>query len=378
MLQIREIQTASAKKIGWIELSNPKRLNVLTLNMVTSMYEQLKKWRTAPEIAAILLSGAGNKGFCAGGDVVEILELAKSDTSPLATAPYFINEYRVDHLIHRYPKPVIAYGAGIVMGGGIGLFAGASHRIVTRESVFSMPEITIGLFPDVGATWFLNRMPGRCGLFAAMTAARMNAADVSYLGLADYYLPATDIEAITQLLAKCELNGDDSYDRDQLDQLFNSCSDRLPQEDMENRFQKHQGLISSLCDSQDPITINSMLQELNPPDEWMSQCRNQHLNGSPLSASVIAAQLRDGRFMSLEKVFQTELNMAVNMTRLSDFDQGVSALLIHKHNAPQWRWQNTEDVPEDTVSAIFSSPWQLDEHPFAQLNPNPGCGLEIK
>jgi enoyl-CoA hydratase/carnithine racemase len=264
------------------------------------------------------------------------------------------------------------------MGGGLGLFAGASHRIVTRLSLLSMPEITIGLFPDVGATWFLNRMPGRCGLFAAMTAARMNAADALYLGLADYYLPEMNRDTLVSWLATLPLSGNHEQNHTQLDEALTASATPLPEMDMPSHFHQHMGLISHVCDSQDPLIINRMIEALDPPDEWMNQCRSHHLDGSPLSVCVMASQLREGRFLDLEAVFRKELDMAVNMSRHQEFAIGVKALLIDKNRSPQWTWKQVDEVPESSVADLLSSPWTEEQHPFYQLNPNPGRGLEIK
>ena len=180
-------------QIGVITLNAEKTLNALSLDMIDLMAEQLALWSTDDNIALVLMQAAGEKAFCAGGDLQNLYQsmlthhasVDKDDVRANQYACDFFNrEYRLDYLIHTYPKPILCWGHGIVMGGGIGLMAGASHRVVTEKSRLAMPEIGIGLFPDVGGSYFLNRMPGKLGLFLALTGAMVNAADAKFTKLA--------------------------------------------------------------------------------------------------------------------------------------------------------------------------------------------------
>ena len=181
----REHEGTNGCRIGHATLNAEKSLNALTLDMVDQLYEKLNLWRDDPAIVAVVLDGAGERAFCAGGDIRRLRQSVID--SDYGVNPYgeqfFAREYRLDYLIHRFGKPVLCWGSGIVMGGGIGLLAGASHRVVTQGSRLAMPEISIGLFPDVGAGWFLNRMPGKVGLFLGLTGLRMNAGDALFTGL---------------------------------------------------------------------------------------------------------------------------------------------------------------------------------------------------
>ena len=200
------LDTANGKQLAVATLNEEKTLNALTLEMVDSLYQQLSQWQSDDAIVAVLLQGAGTKAFCAGGDVQQLYHSAVSQPGgPCEYAEqFFEREYRTDYLIHRYGKPVICWGSGIVMGGGLGLMAGSSHRIVTETTRMAMPEITIGLYPDVGGSWFLNRAPGRTGLFLALTAANINAADSLFIGLADHFVAADSKEPLLQALLSAD------------------------------------------------------------------------------------------------------------------------------------------------------------------------------
>src|SRR5690554_2149845 len=183
-----ELEANHGKRIGVVTLNSEKSLNALSLPMIQELLPRLQHWADADDIACVVLQGAGDKAFCAGGDIVAMYHAMKAQPGVLVdeVADFFSQEYRLDYAIHTFPKPLLVWGHGIVMGGGMGLMNGASHRIVTERSLLAMPEITIGLYPDVGATYFLSKLPDNMGLFLGLTAAQVNAADALYIGLADF------------------------------------------------------------------------------------------------------------------------------------------------------------------------------------------------
>jgi len=201
----------NGSRIGIVTLNAEKTLNALSLEMIDLLAAQLAAWSSDTGIALVLFQAAGEKAFCAGGDLQNLYQsmLAhhasdqKDDVRANRYAcDFFAREYRLDYLIHTYPKPILCWGHGIVMGGGIGLMAGASHRVVTEKSRLAMPEIGIGLFPDVGGTWFLNRMPGKLGLFLALTGAMINASDARFTKLADYAIAQADKQQVIAALLR--------------------------------------------------------------------------------------------------------------------------------------------------------------------------------
>ena len=361
-LLTRTIKTASGQSFAWLELNRPDKLNVLNLELIVRLEETFTAYLADPDIAAIFLSGCGTRGFCAGGDVVEVVRTAAAHPqNPTITAPFFTHEYRLDQMIHRAAKPVIVLGHGIVMGGGIGLYAGASHRILTPDSVLAMPEISIGLFPDVGGSFFLTRMPDRIGRFLGLTAARMNAADAFHIGFADLYLTDPDPARLVAALATARFSSDLEHNRAEVDRILATLTSPPPDPVEHSRLARFRPLIDTL--SQEP-DIHSFAHHLNSQasdDPWLESCRQQFNQGSPFSLHVIDEQLRRGASLTLEQAFAMERIMAVNMTRHREFTTGVTARLIERNPTPDWQWKTLADVPRGAVLQIFVDPFDAVE-----------------
>ncbi len=188
-----EHATQDGHVIAEVKLNAERSLNALTLEMCEEMLPRLRDWATDERVVAVLLDSAGEKAFCAGGDVVNLYKTITGEGDPSFPERFFETEYRLDFLLHTYPKPVICWGNGIVMGGGMGLLSASSHRIVTETSRLAMPEVTIGLYPDVGASWFLNRLPNGAGRFLAMTGCQINAPDAVHLAWLTAVSPVTTV-----------------------------------------------------------------------------------------------------------------------------------------------------------------------------------------
>ncbi|NRA62707.1 MAG: enoyl-CoA hydratase/isomerase family protein, partial [Psychrobium sp.] len=241
--------TSDGKKIVQATLNSEKSLNALNQEMIESLLEKLPLWQDDDNIIAILLDSAGDRAFCAGGDIVQLYR-AMSD-APDSKQPYveefFTKEYRLDHLIHTYAKPIIVWGNGFVMGGGLGLMAGASHRIVTETSKVAMPEITIGLYPDVGATYFLNKMPDNLGLFLGLTAAQMNASDCLEVKLADHFLLHQQKNSLINALTTSNYANNDLHQQvsNIINGLAQESSDSLPRGNISNHRAALQSVLSS-------------------------------------------------------------------------------------------------------------------------------------
>ena len=199
----KELESISDKKVAFATLNAERSLNALSLEMVELHYNKLKEWQERDDVSVIVLEGAGEKAFCAGGDVVQLHNAAKvAGPGNIAkdVEQFFAKEYKLDYLIHKYEKPILLWGHGIVMGGGLGLLAGASHRVVTERSRIAMPEITIGLYPDVGGSYFLNKMPPGVGMFLGLTGASFNAADAKYVNLADHFVCSSRKDSLLEHL----------------------------------------------------------------------------------------------------------------------------------------------------------------------------------
>lgn len=365
----REQPTASGRVIGIATLNAPKALNALGQEMINQLDQQLAVWEMDSRVAAVWLEGAGEKAFCAGGDIVKLyrsLVEHPQDSNAYAEA-FFSREYRLDYSIHRYSKPILCWGHGIVMGGGLGLMAGASHRIVTEASRIAMPEISIGLFPDVGATWFLNRMPQGCGLYLGLTGSSINAADALFVGLADAFVPYAQKEELLRQLDAASWTSDSEANRAVATEVLRAFTPRYQNSLPEPQLEPRLPLIRQLTSHNSLSETVSAILAADASDAWIAKGANNLRRGCPVTAHLVWEQLRRGKDWSLGEVFRQELVMAVQCTRHPDLREGVRALLIDKDNQPRWQFASVDEVPADYVQEFFTSPWAFHEHPLLDL-----------
>jgi len=361
--------------LGSITLSAEKTLNSLTIPMIAELHDVLKQWKEDPEIACVFLQGAGEKAFCAGGDVRQlydaIIKKREEDPKgshravPQACLEFFSKEYELDYEIHKYPKPIIVWAHGIVMGGGIGLEAGASHRVVTERSKLAMPEITIGLYPDVGGTWFLNKMPDGFGLYLGLTGTRLNAADCLYLKLADHFIPSNLKNEVVASLQKANWQKGNENNHAKVTEFLNSVSANHQPE--ESQAKLHQSFVSRFEEISSVEAFRKTLLACTDKDDWINAGIKAFESGSPSSAHIIFEQLKRGRNLSLEDVFRSELNLSAQCTIHPDFAEGVRALLVDKDQAPKWQPATLEEIKDTWVESYFSPLWKDGEHPLKQL-----------
>lgn len=362
----REAPAAGGRKIGYAQLHSEKSLNALSLGMIRLLDGQLRRWAQNPAIACVVLHGAGEKAFCAGGDVRGLYEAMRRHPGSLPNPdalPFFAEEYRLDHFIHQYPKPLLAWGSGIVMGGGLGLFAGASHRVVTETSRVAMPEISIGLFPDVGGSWFLPRLPGKAGLFLALTGASLNGHDLLHARLADHFLRAADRDAVFAALATVDWSGDAASDRQRLATLLDSYSAQAAALLPASKLAQHAALIESLCSGASLAEVVAAITAHRSDDGWLVKAAAALNAGSPTTAALVWALFARGAALSLAEVFRLELNVALHCCANGDFEEGVRALLIDKDNAPRWQPAS----PARVEAHLQALAWPGAVHPLADL-----------
>ena len=358
---------AGTRKLGRVTLSVPATLNSLTLEMVDLLQQQLDAWRGDDAIAAVFIDGAGEKAFCAGGDV-QALHRSATETpgGPCEYAEaFFTREYRMNYTLHTYPKPLVCWGHGIVMGGGLGVMAGCSHRVVTEKTRIAMPEVTIALFPDVGGTWFLNHMPGRSGQFLALTGASINAADAIYCGIADRFIGSDSKDDVLEQLLRQEWQAQAASNHALTRHVLRPFSEQSVAQCPGGQVEPHLGSINSLCDGDDIHEIIDNILSLQTRDPWLSKARESLQQGSPLAALWIHRQLVENRHASLREVFQSEISLATNIVRHPEFSEGVRALLIDKDRNPDWQYKSSRDVPEKVLDGFFTPPW--DANPLADL-----------
>lgn len=370
LVLFRELESVSDKKIGVATLNSEKSLNALSLDMVNLLMPQLLAWQADKDIVMVMLEGAGEKAFCAGGDVVQLYNstvAAGKGNYSIEVEEFFTKEYELDHFIHTYTKPILLWGHGIVMGGGLGLLAGASHRVVTEKSRIAMPEITIGLYPDVGGSYFLNRMPAGCGLFLGLTGASINAADAKFVNLADYFISAEHkIDLIEELLL-VNWESLDRLNHQKLSQLlakFEKQDESLIPEGNLHRFAP---LLTELdeCERVEAAVVKILDQQIE--DKWFNKAQSSLAHGSALTAHIIHRQLSVGKNLSIADCFRLELGLSVQCSAIGEFAEGVRALLIDKDNKPQWHFNTVHDVDDESVNNMFVSPWSSDKHPLKNL-----------
>jgi enoyl-CoA hydratase/carnithine racemase len=358
-----EHSTKDGQIIGEVRLNAEKSLNALTLEMIDLIQPKLDQWRDDDNVVAVLLDSAGDKAFCAGGDIVNLYKaMVAQDTD--FPEQFFTREYRLDYTLHTYPKPVICWGSGIVMGGGMGLMNGCSHRVVTETSHLAMPEVTIGLYPDVGGSWFLNRMPGGTGLFLGLTGNPINAADALYLGLADRALTVDMRDEMLERLL-IEHWGEDAGGvvSRVLRELEEECRDTF--EAMPAPIRAHEALIREVTDHDSVEEMVESLLAIESDDKWIKRAQKAISHGSPLSIKIIHEQLRRCRHLSLKEVFQQELILSVQCCRHGELQEGVRALLIDKDGQPNWTFASIDEVDAEFLEGMFESPWQ--QNPLADL-----------
>jgi enoyl-CoA hydratase/carnithine racemase len=314
----------------------------------------------------VLLDAAGEKAFCAGGDLRQLYQTLL-DCGPARNTyaeSFFGEEYVLDHQIHTFPKPFLCWGHGIVMGGGVGLMAGASHRVVTLQSRVAMPEINIGLYPDVGGSWFLRRAPGRVGLFLALTAAPLNAADAIFCGLADVVVPHERKAQVLDAIAAHAWQGEAMADRAALWRLLAQGGEGV--EKQPSKLREHFDTINEWMAGDDLLDIANRLRALKSGDAWLQTAATTFTKGAPSSAALSFALWQRVTRMSLAEVFRLEYWASLGFCAHKDFAEGIRAVLVDKDRNPKWNPATLEEITpafiEDHLRVRESGP-----HPLAAL-----------
>jgi enoyl-CoA hydratase/carnithine racemase len=368
-----ERRADNGARIGIVRLNAEKSLNSLTLQMIDLMSERLSAWAVDPGIALVAMEAAGEKAFCAGADLHQLhktmlVHHASPRNKDLLGNEYalgfFSREYRLDYLIHTYPKPILCWGHGIVMGGGMGLMSGASHRVVTEHSRLAMPEITIGLFPDVGSSWLLQHAPGRSGLFLALTGAQLNCADALFVGFADYVISQSNKGQVFDALLRQPWASSPDKNRCLLTNTLREHSAKRP---APGPFRIHLDLINDWCGRAELSEIVAAITSSRHEDAWLTRSAATLASGSPGSAALSHELLRRLRHSSLAEVFRLELVASLACATRPDLAEGIRALLIDKDRKPRWNPASLADVTPDWLEGFFANPWPEHQHPLADL-----------
>jgi len=346
-----------------------KPLNSLLLDTIDQLAEKIYAWLDDDNIACIILDSSSEKAFCAGADITALYHSIKESgggDNPYAKS-FFLNEYKLDYAIHTAKKPVIAWGNGIVMGGGLGLLGGCSHRVGTPVTRIAMPEITIGLFPDAGGTYFLSKLPDHLGIFAGLTGCMLSSGDAIALDLLDVVVAQDDKPAIMFKLGAQNWTQDSEVNAKMITHVLSgfSVSDTLPT-NLLNRREAISAFVQSCLDAGNFFdAFDSGLSAL-PADEWLAGSITTYQSGSPTTARIFLEQVRRSKGMSLEEMFQMELVIAYQCIRHPDFPEGVRALLVDKDKKPKWVYQSASEVPDEYLNEHFQPVW-AGTHPLSGL-----------
>lgn len=324
--------------LGLITLNRPKALNALTLSMVREIHPQLKKWENDSSVKNILIKAEGEKAFCAGGDIRALHDWGKNNDEE--AVGFYREEYILNQYIKRYPKPYISLVNGIVMGGGVGLSVHGSHRIAGENYSFAMPETGIGLFPDVGGSFFLPRLSFEAGTYLALTGNRIKAADAIFLGTATNFIKSENFSNLINDLSKEENDPKEIIDKYSV-------------EPGESEFRE----ISQFCNKIFKAdTVEKIIENLTEENSDLSKKILSIIDQkSPTSLKVALKSLRLGKSISFEECMQMEFRMVNKVMNDHDFYEGVRALIIDKDNNPSWKPGNISEVEENFVDKFFSS-----------------------
>ena len=321
---VAEIRTG----VATVTLNRPAALNALSFGMLEGLAGWLDAWERDARVQGVVLRGAGDKAFCAGGDVRALHERFRSGADVFR---FFEVEYALDHRIHTYPKPITADIDGIVMGGGMGLAQGAKRRVAGSRTRMAMPETAIGLFPDVGGSYFLSRVPGKVGTYLGLAGPTLRAADALYCGLAD------------------EFAGEDAPPPGELEPLRQAIDHHFGHASVE-------AIVDSLAAERAPHYL-----------EWAQRTHAALARRSPTLLKVTLEQLRRGATLGLAECLRMELNLIHGCFEQGDFLEGIRALIVDKDNDPHWQPATLEAVGRESVERFFRLRWSAADHPLAHL-----------
>ena len=331
--------------VASVTLNRPRALNALTYDMCLALTDRLAAWRVDSKVAAVVVEGAGERAFCSGGDIRSLYRW-RHEHGPESAGRYYWDEYRMNWRLFHFPKPWISFLDGIVMGGGVGVSVHGSHRVATERTVFAMPETGIGLFPDVGATYVLPRLPGAVGMYLGLTSVRLGAADCLHLGLGTHHVPADRLADLRRALRGA---GSEAGSADAVDGLI-------------ARYQTDPPGPPPLAEIRERVdacfggeTLDDVLAALEAePGGWGREQLAILGRKSPTSLRVTFRALREGAALDFDGCMRMEYRLVRRFLEGHDLFEGIRALLIDKDNAPRWRPATLDGVAPADVDAYFA------------------------
>ena len=356
------VQTRVSNRTGFITLDRPKALNSLSLAMVRDLAEVLQAWRDDPAIDAVVLASSSDKALCAGGDIrfFHDVGLATPMGGSALLEDFFTEEYALNHLIHFYPKPYVALMEGVVMGGGMGIAQGGPQcrvRIVTEKTKMAMPEVNIGLFPDVGGSYFLSRAPGQLGNYLGLSGLTIGAADALYVDLADLFVPHAEMGAL-KLLIEGTPGAQLRAAVEAFAAQFTGGAGASVLEAQRQRIDSHFGASS----------VAAIMASLEgDTDEFAQRALAAMRQRSPLMMCVTRELLQRGAGMDVAACLRMERTVVRHNFEHGEVLEGVRALVIDKDNAPQWNPATVGEVSGEMIARFFAPVWPASAHPLRHL-----------
>jgi len=341
VVQDGEVIARALGAVRRLTLNRPKALNALTRDMAAAISGWLRAWADDEAVGVVLIDGAGERGFCAGGDIRALYDAAKSGDS--LPRDFWAIEYRLDSLIARYAKPVIVLMDGIVMGGGVGLSVHAAHRVVTERSAIAMPEVGIGYFPDVGASYVLARAAGEVGTHLALTGERIGAADAIYCGLADLHIPAEALADLPARLAACRT-----------DREVRACLERMSRPPVPGRLPGARQWIDPAYEGN---AVESIVERLRADGSQPARSAAAVLErASPTSLKIALRNIRAAlSFTEVEQSLRQDYRISLRCIAAHDFLEGIRAAIVDKDRKPVWRPDKLEDITPEMIDPYFGS-----------------------
>lgn len=332
MAQTDELRLDVENGVARAVLDRPRALNAISRAMYDGLHRILRQWAEDPAISVVLVEGAGERAFCAGGDIRVLWEDGTGGNLS-ASRTLFGTEYTMNRFIHRYPKPYVALMDGITMGGGCGISVHGSHRVVTERTLLAMPETGIGFFPDVGASWFLSRCPGHIGVYLGLTGARLDAADAIWAGLADVFVPAEHLDELSRAIRS-------GMDPDSA--LAEFADDPGPSQLAQN----HEVIDRCFAHEDVPAIMAAVVGE---EGTWAKEAAKMLNTASPFSMAVALEAIRRGATMDIEETMAMEYRICRRFLLRDEFYEGIRAAVIDKDRNPRW----IQDVDRAEIMACF-------------------------
>jgi len=336
--------------VGVITLNRPERLNALTYNMIKSISNHLIDWEKDNDIKSVIIEGAGEKAFCAGGDVVSLRNQVLLEGGPPTdlSRNFFYDEYLLNYKINKYKKPFIALIDGVTMGGGVGVSMHGSHIVTTERTMFAMPETSIGLFPDVGGGWLLANLSLGIGLWLALTGSRLRSYDLLKTGLANFYVNIENINLLKEDIIK-----NSSENKNEITKIINNYSSQPINDGV---IEKNENLIKNIFEQENIEEIFTKLKTLiNNGNDFAATIEKELLVKSPTSLKITMRQILEAKDMNLKDELIMEYRMVQKCQTSGDFYEGVRAMLVDKDRKPQWQPSLLSKVDDIWVNHFFES-----------------------